>query len=251
MIEPDGGMSGDIEFRDVSYRHRRADAEEADSGGVRNVSLRIPAGGCIGLAGGSGAGKTTLADLLVGLLRPQAGEIRIAGLPVDVASSPHWREMLAYVSQDPFLHNDTIRHNLLWANPEASEAEIHEAIQVAGADAIVDRLPLGLNTVVGERGSLISGGERQRFAIARALLRKPRLLILDEATNAIDIDGERQLLGRLNALRPGLTLLLVAHRLETLSACDEIVVLEHGTVTAVGSFSEVVGHLRALEHVGS
>jgi len=142
-----------------------------------------------------------------------------------------WRERVSYVSQDPFLFHDTIRRNLAWARPQASEAEMWAALALAGADALVRRMEQGLDTVVGERGALVSGGERQRIALARAVLRRPRLLVLDEATSAIDVAGERGILARLRALKPRPTIVVIAHRAESLGGCDRVVRLQDGRVS--------------------
>ena len=144
-----------------------------------------------------------------------------------------WRAQLSYVSQDPFLFHDTVRRNLKWAWPGASEADMWQALEVAGAAGIVRGMSGGLDAIVGERGSLVSGGERQRIALARALLRKPRLLIMDEATNAIDIAGERQLLERLTAVEPRPTIVMIAHRNESLALCGRVLHLEEGCLLDV------------------
>jgi ATP-binding cassette, subfamily C, bacterial len=235
-----------ITFRDVGYIHQSEAEDETHISGLRGLDLKIDKGDLLGIAGSSGAGKTTFADLLVGLYTPQAGKILIDGVETDISADLSWRDHLAYVSQDSVMFNETLRASLLWSNEAATETEIVEALALSGADTIVARLPEGLSTVAGERGTLISGGERQRFAIARALLRKPKLLILDEATNAIDIKGERILLERLNALRPELTIVLIAHRVETLSLCNRVVIMGRGQVTAQGSFDELHSQLVAI-----
>lgn len=232
---------GDIVFDHVGYRHPGTAAGE-HSAGLDDLSLTIRKGAMFGIGGPSGSGKTTLADLLVGLYDPDKGSITISGEPVKLTNCDAWRERLAYVSQDAFLKNDTIRANLTMAI-DVGEEQIWDALELTGAREIVARLPLGLDTVVGERGTLMSGGERQRIAIARGLLRNPDLLILDEATNAIDIVGEAVLLGRLNALRPALTILTIAHRLETLRWCDTMIILADGKVRASGSFEQLRGQL--------
>ena len=147
---------------------------------------------------------------------------------LDNATLASWRAQLSYVSQDPFLFHDTVRRNLKWSWPNASEADMWQALEVAGAAGIVRGMAGGLDAIVGERGSLVSGGERQRIALARALLRKPRLLMMDEATNAIDIAGERQLLERLGAMEPRPTIVMIAHRNESLAQCDQVLHLEDG-----------------------
>jgi ATP-binding cassette subfamily C protein len=234
-----------VAFRGVTYLHER-ETEDRAARGVRALDLVLRQGDFLGIAGTSGAGKTTLADLLVGLYAPQSGGVFLDGVPADLSRAAGWRERLSYVSQDAVMFNETLRESLLWANEKASEADIAAALRVAGADAVVARMPQGLDTVTGERGTLISGGERQRFAIARALLRRPQLLILDEATNAIDLKGERALLERLDALRPALTIVLIGHRVESLSLCNRVVLMNRGTVAAEGSFDALYERLSAV-----
>jgi ATP-binding cassette subfamily C protein len=219
-------LAGEVVFDHVAFQHPHTD--DTHSHGVRELSFAIAPGSMVGVAGTSGAGKTTFADLLVGLLRPQAGQVRVGGVALDEATLPAWRSQLSYISQDPFLFHDTVRRNLQWANPKATEADMWDALTLAGAQNIVRRMEGGIDAVVGERGSLVSGGERQRFALARGLLRKPTLLVMDEATNAIDIDGERVLLERLRAFSPRPTIVLIAHRAETLALCDRVLQMENG-----------------------
>jgi ATP-binding cassette subfamily C protein len=224
--DPPGSVGGVIALENVTYRHAGASGEGQQ--GVGGVTLRIAPGTFIGIAGASGAGKTTLLDLIVGLLRPQAGRVTVGGVVLDDAALPAWRAQLSYITQDPFLFHESIRRNLLWADANASEATLWDALAMAGADAIVRGMPEGLDTVVGERGSLVSGGERQRIALARALLRKPRLLVMDEATNAIDIRAEGVLLDRLRAITPAMTIIIVAHRQESLAHCERVIHLGGG-----------------------
>ena len=224
-------IEGDIEFRGVSFTHRQwTDGEGA--GGVSDLDLAIEQGSFVGIAGPSGAGKTTFADLLVGLYPPQAGTIRVAGQPLEGKHLLAWRESVSYVSQDPFLFHDSIRRNLLWARPEASEEELWAALRRAGAEALVMRMPAGLDSLVGERGTLISGGERQRIALARALLRRPSLLLLDEATNAIDVEGEKAILTELRCASARPTVVMIAHREASLSLCERLIHFDQGRAAA-------------------
>ena len=216
---------GDIAFRVVTYRYVQDDGQGA---GVEDLNLDIPQGCFFGISGSSGAGKTTFADLLVGLVRPQHGEIRIGGRVLDDTVVDAWRSGLSYVSQDSFLFHDSLRRNLAWARPDAGEAEMWAALALAGADTLVRRMEKGLDTVVGERGSFVSGGERQRIAVARAMMRKPSLLVLDEATSAIDVAGEREIIDRLLAVTPRPTIVMIAHRAESLQRCDAVAVFERG-----------------------
>ena len=211
-----------ISFRKVSFSHQGEDA------GIVDLNLEIPPGSILGVTGASGAGKTTFADLLVGLFSPQTGLVLAAGKALEGAHLHAWRDSISYVSQDPFLHHATVRENLLWADPRATEDELWNALHIADADELLRRLPEGLETVVGERGCLLSGGERQRVALARALIRKPVLLLLDEATNAIDIASERLILERLSRMRPRPTIVMIAHQESSLAFCDRIIVLVQG-----------------------
>lgn len=217
-----------VAFASVGYLHRTAEGVH----GVTDLDLVIQPGSFVGVGGPSGAGKTTFADLLAGLYPPQSGAISVGGRVLDAASARTWRDQVAYVSQDPFLFHDTVRRNLLWSAPEASESDLWDALVLAGGEAVVRGLPDGLDTTVGERGGLVSGGERQRLALARAVLRQPDLLILDEATSAIDVQSEADILGRLRAAYPRMTVVIVAHRAESLAPCDRLLMLEGGRLVA-------------------
>jgi ATP-binding cassette subfamily C protein len=220
-------IRGDVEFQGVGFWHEAEDGSNQKRG-VSGVTLKIPEGCFVGLKGESGAGKTTFADLLVGLYAPQTGIILVSGTPLEGATLARWRNSVSYVPQDPFMFHDSIRRNLLWAAPSASEEELWRALSAAGAQDFVQRSPLGLDTVLGERGTLISGGERQRIALARALLRSPSLLILDEATNAIDVLGEQAILQRLSEMEPRPTILIIAHREASLSLCELVLEFRQG-----------------------
>jgi ATP-binding cassette subfamily C protein len=220
-----GRLQGGIEFGQVTYRH-----SEERAAGIENVSLTIEPGSFIGIGGPSGAGKTTFADLLIGLYPPQTGSIRVAGQLLDGSTLAEWRRSIGYVAQDPFLFHDTIRRNLAWANPDAGEDELWEALALAGAHDLVRGLESGLDTVAGERGSLLSGGERQRIGLARALLRRPSLLLLDEATNAIDIEAERRIVERLARMTPRPTIVMIAHRPSSLELCERLIEIRNGRI---------------------
>jgi len=211
---------GPVVFRHVSYRHAGQSAT-----GLHDFSLTLSPGEFLGVTGASGAGKTTFADLLAGLYPPQAGEILVGGRRLEGAVLAAWRRGLSYVSQDAFLFHDSIRRNLAWADPKADEHAMRWSLAQAGAQDLVRGMAQGLDTVVGERGVLVSGGERQRIALARALLRTPKLLLLDEATSALDGGAERLLLARLAALVCRPTIVLIAHRRENLDLCDRVIVI--------------------------
>jgi ATP-binding cassette, subfamily C, bacterial len=248
---PDGA-DAPVSFRSlivvdrVTYRY-----PHADHPAVSDVTLQIPAGRIVGLAGPSGCGKTTVADLLLGLLRPEQGAILIDGAPLTAEGSSSWRDQIGYVAQDTFLFHDTVRANLLWAHPAATEDDIVHALRLAAADRFVSQLPQGLETVLGDRGIRLSGGERQRLALARALLRRPKLLILDEATSALDSENERAIQQSIEGLRGILTVLVITHRLTTIRDADVICVMDEGRVVESGRWRELLerdGRFARLAH---
>ena len=213
---------------------------------LKNISLDIPAGKMTAIAGPSGAGKSTLADVLLGLLAPGEGEVCVDGVPLAGPDLHRWRRSVACVPQDPYLFHDTIRANLRWAQPGATEAEMWQALRLAAADGFVAALPDGLDTVTGDRGGRLSGGERQRIALARALMRRPALLVLDEATGQLDAENERRILDALESLRGRTTVVAIAHSPALLEAADGIVRLESGRVAATGAWCELAAGIMAI-----
>lgn len=210
-----------------------------DRPALADICLEIHAGKTLALCGHSGAGKSTLADLLLGLITPSSGTISIDNHPLAEAMVHQWRHSVAYVPQEVFLLHDTIRENLLWLQPTATEDALWTALRQAAAADFVQRLPEGLDTVVGDRGVRLSGGERQRLALARALLRQPSLLVLDEATSALDHANEQLIRGAIERLHGTMTILIIAHRLSTIRHADQIVVLEEGRIVQTGTWTHL------------
>ena len=234
-----------VELRGATFRYEAGEERRV----LQGVDLVVPAGRTTALVGPSGAGKSTVADVLIGLLEPDSGELLVDGERVAGARRRAWRRRVAYVAQDVFLFHDTVRANLLVGDPHATEERLWEVLDMAAAGFVRD-LPHGLDTVVGDRGSALSGGERQRLALARALLRDPELLVLDEATSSLDAVNEARVQEAMRALHGRVTLLVIAHRLATVRDADLIYVLEGGRVVEAGTWDELMsrasGALREL-----
>lgn len=215
-----------------------------------DVSLTIRAHATTAIVGPSGAGKSTFADLLMGLLAPAAGVILVDDMPLTPDRLQAWRRGIGYVSQETFLFHDTVRANLTWAAPGADDSRVWRALEQAAAADFVRALSQGLDTVVGDRGVLLSGGERQRLSLARALLREPRLLILDEATSSLDSENERRIQAAIEQLHEQITIVVITHRLSTIRNADEICVIDGGRLVESGTWDglmiEPSGRFRAL-----
>jgi len=207
---------------------------------LRHLSFTLPFGSVTALIGRSGAGKSTTADLLLGLLRPKSGTITVDGVPLTPRNLPAWHRMVGYVPQDPLLINGTIRENLLRFHPEAAEEDSIEALRRAGAWEFVEKLEQGMDTPIGDKGMRLSGGQRQRIVLARVLLGNPRLIILDEATSALDGESELAIRETLRAWKGKCTLLIIAHRLTTIRAADYAIVLEEGRAAEQGTMEELL-----------
>ena len=214
-----------LELRDVSFSYHRAGQRA-----LRNITLSIERGAINVISGRSGAGKSTLADIATGLLPPQTGELLLDGRPLAGADRFRWRQETAVVPQEGFLFNDTLRANLLCVKPTATEAEFWAVLEAVNARGFVETRRRGLDSVVGERGNLLSGGERQRISIARALLRRPQLLVLDEPTNNLDRESEQSVLEVLEKLKDQTTLLVISHNERLLERADRAFHLEDGSL---------------------
>ena len=195
---------------------------------LRGIDLSLPAGSRTVLSGVSGAGKSTILDLLGGLMTPQSGRILIDGQDLTPQIAPVWRQSVGTMAQEAFLFHDSIRANLAWARPDASDEAMRDALRLAGLADFTAALPQGLDTVVGDRGANLSGGERQRLALARLLLREPRLILLDEPASALDAGNEERFLETIAGLKGRATILLVTHRPDAIAGADKYVTLVEG-----------------------
>jgi ABC-type multidrug transport system fused ATPase/permease subunit len=229
-----GAISGSISFKDVSF------AYEEGKEVVKNISFEAPAGSVTALVGTSGSGKTTIAGLVATYLTPASGMITIDGQDLSRVTLDSYRSQLGVVLQDDFLFEGTIRENILFPRPDATEAKLNEAVRAAHVDEFTSRFEKGLDTVIGERGVKLSGGQRQRIAIARAVLADPRILILDEATSNLDTESEAYIQESLKKLMANRTTFVIAHRLSTIRQATQILVVEHGNIVERGAHEELI-----------
>ena len=239
-------LTRELRLEEVSYRYPSSGA------GISDVSLVIRAGEKIGIVGSTGAGKTTLGDVVLGLLRPQHGCIVVDGTPVTGENLRAWQRSVGYVPQDIFLSDASVAQNIALgiAPREIGMDRVQRAAAIAQIDGFVrDDLPQGYETTVGERGVRLSGGQRQRLGIARALYEDASLILLDEATNALDNLTEQEVMSAINGLPGDKTILMIAHRLSTLKVCDRILVLKKGRVVGFGTWNELLGSNREFQSI--
>lgn len=229
-----GKVKGDIEFKNVSFAYE--EGKEVLTG----VTFSAPAGSVTALVGTSGSGKSTIAGLAASFLTPQSGMVTVDGEDLSKVSLESYRSQLGVVLQDDFLFDGTIRENILFAKPDASEQELQAAIAGAYVTEFSDKFEKGLDTVIGERGIKLSGGQRQRVTIARAILADPRVLILDEATSSLDTESEALIQDSLKKLLEGRTTFVIAHRLSTIRQADQILVIEQGQIAERGRHDELI-----------
>ena len=228
-------VKGHVRVENVSFAY-----PGADRSAVADIDLDIPAGTTLALVGETGSGKTTLAGLVARLYDPSRGSVRIDGVDLRDFRLADLAAIVGVVSQETYLLHTTVRENLRYARPEATDAEIEAAARAAQIHDLIASLPEGYDTMVGSRGHRFSGGERQRLAIARTLLRDPRVLVLDEATSALDTETERAVQQAFDALARGRTTITIAHRLSTVRNADQIVVLDHGRVVETGTHTSLI-----------
>ncbi len=222
-----------MSFENVSFSYSE------DRSVLKEVSFTVGRGEVVGLIGPSGTGKTTIADIVLRLFKPTSGRVLLDGEDISLIRMDEWRNAIGYVAQDSFLLNDTIEENIRFYFKGVSSEDISSAAKEANILGFINSLPLGMQTIVGDRGVMLSGGQRQRIVLARALVRKPSILVLDEATSALDAESERLIKKAIGALRKSVTVLIIAHRLTTIEEADRIIVLEGGRIFEQGSPSEL------------
>ncbi|MEX0981634.1 MAG: ABC transporter transmembrane domain-containing protein [Bacteroidales bacterium] len=235
-LRPEEVIRGDVKFEGVAFQY----PNRSDETVLANINFTIPANRLTAIVGPSGAGKSTVTSLLMGFYKPSEGGILFDGKPSEQFSLSAIRKQIALVPQDIFLFGGTIRENIAYGKPGASEEQILDAAEKANALEFISQFPQKLDTIVGERGTQLSGGQRQRIAIARAILKNPGILILDEATSSLDSESEKLVQDALEKLMKGRTSVVIAHRLSTIRKADQILVLEQGMIVETGTHHELI-----------
>jgi subfamily B ATP-binding cassette protein MsbA len=259
--EPDGDVDAPALSDSIMVDHVAFGYGEDREDALRDVSLEIPARTTVALVGESGAGKSTLADLLTLMLKPRCGRVLIDGVPGERIRVESWRRQIGYVSQETVVFNDSVANNIcMWEGDPKQDPRLMARIRRAASQAhiaeVIEALPDGYETMIGDRGLRLSGGQRQRLFIARELFREPRLLILDEATSALDSESERAIQSSIDALRGTITVVMIAHRLSTIRNADYVYVFDRGRLIEHGTYGELrsrenskLGHLIAMQAV--
>lgn len=236
---------GEVEFRHVWFKYK----EEAEEYVLSDINLHIRAGQTVGIVGQTGSAKTTLVQLIPRLYDISSGELLIDGIPVQKYPLKDLRDAIAMVLQKNTLFSGTLRANLLWGDKDASQKEIEEACRIAGADEFIDRLEKGYDTEMGQGGVNVSGGQKQRICIARALLKKPKVLILDDSTSAVDTATETRIREGLAEKLPGMTKIIIAQRISSVRHADQIVVLEEGKIRGIGTHEELLAENQIYQEI--
>lgn len=224
-VRKDYTLKNSIELKNVSFQY--SDKKRT----INNVNLQIKKGRITSITGASGEGKSTLADIITGLLKPSSGAVLIDGISLNEIGCKNWRNKIAYMTQERFLFHDSIKNNLLWSNPSASEEDLWLALRQSNASEYIKKLPDGIDTIVGDRGIRLSGGQRQRIALAMALVRKPDLLILDEATNELDEFNEKEIYDTIFQLKDRMTIFIITHRLSSMKMADDAYLFKDGEIS--------------------
>lgn len=230
-----GPLKGEFDFENIGYAYPDSQDEI-----VSGLTFHVNPGETVAFVGESGAGKSTIMNLLVGFGMPSSGKLLIDGRDIKDISLQSYRKQLAVVPQNTILFSGTIRDNILYGASDISEEKLSQVIEEAGLKSVIDKLPAGLDTVVGEHGDKLSGGQKQRISIARALIRNPKVILLDEATSALDAISEKEVSYALDHISSKCTTFIVAHRLATIEKADKIIVIDNGTIAEVGSFKELM-----------
>ena len=228
------GLDDRIEFEGVSFSYDTGDEV------LHGIDLAVSRGEVVAIVGPSGAGKSTLLDLLARFYDPTGGRVTVDGTDLREVDLPSLRRLLGIVTQETILFNDTVRNNIAYGLAGAAEQEVMDAARAANAHDFISAMPEGYDTEIGERGVMLSGGERQRIAIARAILKNPPILILDEATSSLDTESERLVQEAIERLLRGRTVLVIAHRLSTVRNADRIVVLDRGALKETGTHEDLM-----------
>ncbi|TCN00647.1 ATP-binding cassette subfamily C protein [Paenibacillus sp. BK033] len=241
ILLKEDGLTESLRIKDgitcdnVSYRYDKSSPRLA----LRNINVSIPVNQMTAIVGKSGAGKSTFVDMLMGLIEPEEGEVLVDGKPLTEERLLAYRQSIGYVAQEPFLFHGTLRENLQLVVPDATEEQMWESLRFSSSDEFVRRLPDGLDTIIGDRGVRLSGGERQRIVLARAVLRKPSVLVLDEATSALDSENEVRIKEALDRLRGKMTIIVIAHRMSTIRHADKVIVLDNGEIVQQGGYMQL------------
>tara|TARA_Y100000590_G_scaffold469618_1_gene658706 strand:+ start:146 stop:1909 length:1764 start_codon:yes stop_codon:yes gene_type:complete len=223
-----------IELKNIYFEYLK------DNSVLKDINLVIKKNEIVSIIGKSGSGKSTIVDLIMKLTCPQSGEIFIDEKSLKDLDNKNYKSLIGYVPQDPFLFDTTIRNNLIWANEDASEKEVWDALEKANAKDFVNNLPYKIDTVVGDRGVSLSGGERQRIVLARAFIKKPNILILDEATSSLDLDSENLIYQSIKKLSKKMTIIIITHRLSFLKQSDKIYIIDKGQLVESGSYNNLI-----------
>ena len=250
-INPTGtkfkSIKKEIEIKDVSFKYKNAETLAID-----RVSLKIPRNKMIAIVGSSGAGKSTIMDLLCGLYVPDNGKIVIDGADLQEFNIVSWRKKIGIVTQDLMIFNASLRDNLTYFNQGASDKEAKWALSITHLDEVITNLSNGMDTILGENGYRLSGGQKQRIALARALARRPNILLLDEATSALDNESERYIQKAIESIAHKTTIVVIAHRLSTVRRADVIYVMEKGRVIESGTYEQLLekgGRFKELHEI--